>query len=671
MTASVDALVAELASTWPKAFRTPVAPADRKAQSALNAMAEVLRQGAIGSLPYFLSTNDSISWITLGGRNADLRHYADDLRSWIFPYHGPADSLTLVADAGSGRLGQRIADVTPEGYLRWTTPSSNARAVLEVLSTMHTYIASAPAMQQGSASSLSSLRLQFSMALRIGDWSAAASAVEEIDRRQLDQAHRTMQMRIRLLDAQGAIAELLAYVVKQEAWIFSNPRRIVAAILRAVYEVGIEPLEVAGHFQAALNLFKVEWYPRLAPLLEHAEEARHLKAYAAVVDRDYAKVESLFPSISQGAAAYLRSLVPIPSFVANAPIVPEAAVSDPLLDVAPPSPAPLEVRNGASFWTSLHAAVRDGRQERARSLLEEVDSALLSDIEFLSAAPDALLELLSDDAIEARTASRILRHEVLSLIIDVIVGSSRFPSLQHVEIYLGLADGLTYLRGASANEADAQLLLGLISGAVFLDPKYADRCSAIIREWWAQRAIVTRIPWLIAALDTVALLHPDPTTLQTLWADGLILAERKQYRLTPSELKTWRRVGAAIEYSATDAATFLDPVAPDTIHEAIDILAQAGLERIAIVSLQETGAREAAAELSSRTNAEVILVNGLVQGGQTRRAAEADLILFVWAASSHAVYRAFDDCRDRLVYVQGTGAASIVSAAEKWASLRE
>ena len=88
-------------------------------------------------------------------------------------------------------------------------------------------------------------------------------------------------------------------------------------------------------------------------------------------------------------------------------------------------------------------------------------------------------------------------------------------------------------------------------------------------------------------------------------------------------------------------------------------------QKIAIVSLQESAAREAARELQSRTNAEVIVVTSLVQDGLTKTAKAADVILLVWAACSHAVYRAFDDCRSRVVYAQGTGTNSIVAAAEQ------
>ena len=83
------------------------------------------------------------------------------------------------------------------------------------------------------------------------------------------------------------------------------------------------------------------------------------------------------------------------------------------------------------------------------------------------------------------------------------------------------------------------------------------------------------------------------------------------------------------------------------------------------MSLQESAAREAAREIQLRTKADVVIVTSLVQDGLTKTAKSADVILLVWAACSHAVYRAFDDCRERVVYVQGTGSSSIVSAAEK------
>jgi len=50
----------------------------------------------------------------------------------------------------------------------------------------------------------------------------------------------------------------------------------------------------------------------------------------------------------------------------------------------------------------------------------------------------------------------------------------------------------------------------------------------------------------------------------------------------------------------------------------------------------------------------------------------ADVVLFVWSATTHAVFRAFDAVdKKRFAYVQGTGAASIVLALERWIARQE
>jgi hypothetical protein len=120
-----------------------------------------------------------------------------------------------------------------------------------------------------------------------------------------------------------------------------------------------------------------------------------------------------------------------------------------------------------------------------------------------------------------------------------------------------------------------------------------------------------------------------------------------------------------LELDPKNVAQDLESLRPLLLDQQSDALANMPWQKIAIVSLQESAAREAARELQSRTNAEVIVVTSLVQDGLTKTAKAADVILLVWAACSHAVYRAFDDCRSRVVYVQGTGTNSIVAAAEQ------
>jgi hypothetical protein len=137
--------------------------------------------------------------------------------------------------------------------------------------------------------------------------------------------------------------------------------------------------------------------------------------------------------------------------------------------------------------------------------------------------------------------------------------------------------------------------------------------------------------------------------------------------LSHTQFHIWQRVAALLEIPAEYAGSALEALRPPATSSQTDVLQAMGLRKLAIVSLQEAAAREAARELEARTGADVVLVTGLVQDGVTKAAQEADVILLVWAACSHAVYRAFDDQRERLVYVQGTGTSSIIAAAERWA----
>jgi hypothetical protein len=152
-----------------------------------------------------------------------------------------------------------------------------------------------------------------------------------------------------------------------------------------------------------------------------------------------------------------------------------------------------------------------------------------------------------------------------------------------------------------------------------------------------------------------------------LWSEAVALAARKSLVMTLSQHRTWQRVGTLLELDADTVSGELAKFRPVDQATESDPLAAVNWKKIAVVSLQESAAREAAKDLHSRTGADVIVISSLVQDGLTKAAEAADVILLVWAACSHSVYRAFDGHRDRLVYVQGTGTSSILNAAERMA----
>ena len=153
--------------------------------------------------------------------------------------------------------------------------------------------------------------------------------------------------------------------------------------------------------------------------------------------------------------------------------------------------------------------------------------------------------------------------------------------------------------------------------------------------------------------------------LPSMWIDGADLIRTSNYMLTPSDKDLWKNIGAKTGLGSTDIDEYIGKTT-STAEESVDCLKEYGFKKIAIVSLQEKSALMAAEHIKKRTGATVTVVSAHVAGTQTKEACAADVILFVWAKNKHAVFRAFDKVKDKVAYVAGTGATSIIRSLEKW-----
>lgn len=661
VTSAAEALVAEFARTWPTQVRSAPGLPGTPAAMGLQGLVALAQQGKVTTLPYVQATKQRILWLSFGEDTKALLDYADDLKSWIVPAWGTDGGVDFVQPGSPGRLAGLVAQASPSGYLRWSSDLKHLDTVLHVLVRMHTFLEAMPEVQSAVAPSLHILRFRFVTALRLGEWAAAETSVDEIDRWNLEQAHKTMQMRVRVLSESGEHARLLELVERHQLWMLVQPTQVSLAILRAVHYRVLAPLVLSEQHEAACSALAA-WYPKLVHLLPAAAklpELVPLQAYAACIAADADAARRLLPQLDDALAVFVRGrLMLADEQAAAAPAMAGGGTAQSA--VTPRASA------GERFWHAVMAAVCEGNSAEVCCQLEELDARVLNDAGFLAATPDALLELLSNPNIETSTASRVALQDVLTGLVDAAVGVPSFPRITHLDLYVALAEALVYLRGESASEQDAHLLHGLLAAAMNLSPSCAQRCSDLLRDWWRHRPTASRIGWLVAALDSVGPLHPQPHDLCDLWVEAVALAARKRLTLTAAEVRTWRRVAAYLELPAATVNADLADLQPQASTLTDDQLARAQLRKIAIISLQEAAAREAARELQSRTSAEVLLITSLVQDGFTNAAQDADVILFVWAACSHAVYRAFDNCRDKVAYVQGTGASSIIAAAEVW-----
>ena len=661
VTSAAEKLVAEFACTWPAHVRSVPGLPGTPAAMALQDLVALAQQGKVTTLPYVQATKQRVFWLSFGKDTKALLDYADDLKSWIVPAWGTDGGVDFVQPGSPGRLAGLVAQASPSGYLRWSSDLKHLDAILQALVRMHTFLEAMPEVKNAAAPSLHILRFRFVTALRLGEWTAAEASVDEIDRWNLEQAHKTMQMRVRVLSESGEHARLLELVERHQLWMVMQPSQVSLAILRAVHSRVLAPLVLSGQHEAACSALAI-WYPKLVHLLPAAArllELAPLQAYAACIAADVGAARRLLPQLDDALAVFVRGrLMLADEQAATAPVMAGGGAAQGA--VTPPA------SEGEHFWQAVMAAVCEGNSAAVRRQLEELDARVLNDAGFLAATPDALLELLSNPSIETSAASRVALQDVLTGLVDAAVGVPGFPRTTHLDLYVVLAEALVYLRGESASEQDAHLLHGLLAAAMNLSSSCAQRCSDLLRDWWRRRPTGSRIGWLVAALDSVGPLHPRPHDLCDLWVEAVALAARKRLALTAAEVRTWRRVGAYLELPAATVNADLADLQPQVSTPTDDQLARAQLRKVAIISLQEAAAREAARELQSRTGAEVLLITSLVQDGFTNAAKDADVILFVWAACSHAVYRAFDDCRDKVAYVQGTGASSIIAAAEVW-----
>ena len=129
------------------------------------------------------------------------------------------------------------------------------------------------------------------------------------------------------------------------------------------------------------------------------------------------------------------------------------------------------------------------------------------------------------------------------------------------------------------------------------------------------------------------------------------------------ERNLWRHIGEKL----LDRETIDEYLPLPEGDTDVDPIQLAALNKVAVVSMREPQAIAAAELIRERSGADVVLVSKKTAGNQTDSALTADVVLFVWKATSHAVFRAFDSMdRKKFAYVQGTGAASIVLALERW-----
>lgn len=588
---------------------------------------------------------ETVFWATTAPDERTLRFAVEDVRAWVVPTFAVEDGLRTVGKS-VGRVGERLLECSPSGYLAWRCSLSQFPQVLAKLTILRQLLETRASSKETRPRSLLEMRRRFDTALAGRDRASAGLILDSVAQSGMETASNLLFMRVRMWERFREYEEIVRSERVRTLTSITLPREIRAAIVRAYYWTKIGPH--AG-LQERFESYVQDVDPHIGSLVastspEAGDEVLEAQVYFAAAQGDTSLVNSLQPRIQDE-----RLL----AFIAGI-----AFAESPESEVGPekivPRPPEEPTWDDLCDWLNKRewAAVDPFLREDDRPSI--VDSAAATRERLI----DTLWEVLTGPD-GAGPADDVLRLTLLAAVEDVRA-DSRYPRSELRRLYAGLLELWQEIHGGSANAEDRAVFLLLLEATLQIQPDAVQLALEAVRGWWRKRSCHATDGFLIQCLGSVCEYAEDLNVLRGLWYAGLDRAKSRS-PLRASDRRHWHTLGSRLGIQAAD----LSQVGPDPAQDAeTDPLQSCPHARIAIVSGKESPSRAAAEEIATRSEANVFVVNSSVADAATDRARNADCVLLVWAAISHSVFRAFDGARDKLVYVPGTGSSSIVMALE-------
>lgn len=679
-------LLERLRATWPADWRATEA---FDPQHPLAGELLALRSSGTCHLP-FVREGGQASWITLAMDADTLRAAITGLRAWIIPSFAWEDRTRPVLRPRdySGPLAAPLAALAPAGYYRWHSSSTAAttQIIPQKLRLWRTVQSRRPNFVSARPPSLFELREQFRLALATGDRALAEQALDAIDERQLDTATNTLFMRTQTRARFGTYREITEEPRLGELLRLRLPQTVRINIVGAFFEVYLREPDDRGDEQRATRIFNEDVYPAIGGLVtlcrpeDGKQVERTLFYYAKLTGAGKSANDeperTFFEALRQGDWRAIQEsgtqLLGRAETLASARFILPATLTE-SLKYRPNSNLAVLLRQGGGpappqTWPEFMSRLREGDHGSAESFLHLVDRPALDPSRIVETRDviATLEELFTDPTRDATSPVGELLGRSLAPLIEDTVGESEFPRSPLGPSYLSLLQLWTQERATYLQPADSNVALCLAGGALQCLPEIDTQIAQILRRWWESRQVRVRLPFLLEALDLLAQYAQEFEIAQGLWIEGVAFVRAQALELTRSERGLWWSIGQRLGFDSETLEEYLPKLPEGTELDADDPLSVASVQKIAIVSLHEKAAQAAATMLRERTKAKVVVVSELVAGPATRDARTADVVLLVWAATKHSVYRAFDDVRYKIAYVQGTGSSSIVLALERW-----
>lgn len=676
--------------------------------------------GEPASFP-FLAPN-VVHWLLIAPNQRKLLEGITALRSWILPSFGWEDDNPVVGpNDRTSELGTVLLEVSPAGYFRWRSQKEALDRVIRKLSQIRQLNRAKPDIAYQEVSSVVELRQRFRLALSLGDRNAAEAIVNRIDASALDTAINTAFMRVRIASAFDDHHAIIASPALDNLLRVPMPLSVQAAILRAFYTVFLDREIEQSNWPGVLKAYKDSVHSKLSALIARAD-AKHdlyalrMAACLAVEQQDVVRGAMITQMSSDTAAKAIIAAL-------HKSVSDKSALTEffehawRMQDWTGVQYAGVQLLSADDLSAETHDSIRyvlrrslaeipnvdverflnesteqigvEGPAESIPQNWQEFSSAIVnSDFEpayqfvTLEARPSPELATVGDvEKLRALVEDVLTNPELhnyrgvnlaelaASALIEDLVRQPAFPDSRFKDIYFSLFQFWALSQKRSGRTEDEAAFLYLASGLLERSLEVIPNVVAAAGAWWASRRNRARLGFVVEVLELVTAASPEQSDCEALWRDAGSVAGKQWGDLTTSERTLWRLIGQRFGYSQADVANYLGVVG-DESGAGPDPLSQTNLKKIAIVSLNESASKQAAEMIRERTSATVVVVNDLTAGSGTESAKTADVILFVWAATKHAVYRAFDSVRNRIEYVSGRGASSIVLALERWVNRR-
>jgi hypothetical protein len=718
----VQDLVHQLQRSWPD-WLAPVLPPCGVLEPSHPLAGEIqaLLHGQAASLPFFPDEN-VIAWVTLGRDPEQLQEAYRDLRAWLLPSFAWEDSRGAFVPPASVS-NPRIAALSPAGYLRWRTNRSveDVHRVAARLCRARALADARPVHALQRTPSLLELRQQFVVALAAGDRTAAEEAIDLIDRHQFDTASNTLFLRLRVWDHFNDPTRIIELPDLELLLRLRLPHRVRVAICRAFYAGYLEDLEQAGDPAVVRETYAAAVDPRLGTQIElcgpeDGPAVRQLRGLRALVRND---AEAARRVLAEGASPLLQTLLAPLARPAPAPEPPltleqrffearkqqdwravqelgkqlrgdasevlpilrkslelcpnpgleQWLQSQALVPVAPVNvPAVAATTPLPQTWSDWLTRLPTGPLEGLESFLDEHEPLDPGTLKGSALQPllDALAELLTSPGQLPSSRERLLTTGLAELVTECL-NDPGFPRPALLELYRLLTRAWDQWRRGSVFAPDGQVLLQLAEALLQLGQDRDQLGAEVLLAWWKARPVKALLPFLLGGVELFDRLSSEEET-ERLWVAAAAFLQKHRAQLTAGERRLWRQVGRRIGYP-DDLLDEYVPVPTGVGAEEVDAIGAAGLGKIAVVSTRGEQAERAAEMLRERTDADVVVVTATHGGEQIKAALNADVIAYVWSASTHAIFRAFDKVdRKKIAYVKGTSAAGIVMAIERWVS---